>query len=86
MTASGVAREGASALRYAQIEKAVTKCMRQFLDLAGRNQLLYYQNLKRGTLELTSAEPNLPCGSCRDSHRSVTAGQSSEPLRRHEQA
>jgi very-short-patch-repair endonuclease len=37
------------------VAKAVEDWCKQLIDLTGRNQLLYYRTLKRGTLELTSA-------------------------------
>jgi hypothetical protein len=43
--------------RRARVAKAVDEWMRQLIDLSGRNRLLYYQTLKRGTLELTGAAP-----------------------------
>ena len=43
--------------RRARVERAVTDWVDQLIDLTGRNQLLYYRTLPRGTLELTDAEP-----------------------------
>lgn len=42
--------------RRKRVEAAVAEWARQLIDLTGRNQLLYYRTLKRGTLELTRAE------------------------------
>lgn len=39
------------------VANAVDDWVRQLIDLTGRNQLLYYRTLKRGTLELSSANP-----------------------------
>lgn len=39
------------------VASAVDDWVRQLVDLTGRNQLLYYRTLKRGTLELSSANP-----------------------------
>lgn len=43
--------------RQARVARAVDEWMKQLIDLTGRNQLLYYKSLKRGTLELTDATP-----------------------------
>lgn len=43
--------------RRARVAKAVEEWAKQLIDLTGRNQLLYYRTLKRGTLELTDADP-----------------------------
>lgn len=47
-----------SSRRRALVERAVREWTRQLIDLTGRNQLLYYRTLKRGTLELTGATPS----------------------------
>ena len=39
--------------REETVASAVTKWVNQLVDLTGRNRLLYYRTLKRGTLELT---------------------------------
>lgn len=39
------------------VERARQAWTAQLIDLTGRNQLLYYRTLKRGTLELTGARP-----------------------------
>lgn len=44
------------AARRERVEKAVQEWVKQLVDLTGRNQLLYYKTLKRGTLELTKAQ------------------------------
>jgi len=38
------------------VERAVKQWVDQLVDLTGRNRLLFYKTLKRGTLELTNAE------------------------------
>jgi len=43
--------------RITRVRAAVEAWTRQLIDLSGRNQLLYYRTLKRGTLELTDADP-----------------------------
>ena len=43
--------------RRARVARAVDEWIKQLIDLTGRNQLLYYRTLKRGTLELTEASP-----------------------------
>lgn len=43
--------------RGARVARAVEEWVKQLIDLTGRNQLLYYRTLTRGTLELTKAEP-----------------------------
>lgn len=44
--------------RYTRVQRAVQQWTRQLIDLTGHNQLLYYKTLKRGTLELTDADPD----------------------------
>lgn len=46
-----------SADRLARVHKAVADWVRQLMDLTGRNQLLYYRTLERGTLDLAGADP-----------------------------
>ncbi|MDP8928271.1 MAG: DUF4011 domain-containing protein [Actinomycetota bacterium] len=43
--------------RRARVAAAVEDWVGQLIDLSGRNQLLYYHTLKRGTLELTRTQP-----------------------------
>jgi very-short-patch-repair endonuclease len=43
------------ARRLAAVQRAVKSWVSQLMDLTGRNQLLFYRALKRGTLELTEA-------------------------------
>jgi hypothetical protein len=45
--------------RRVRVEHAVEHWVDQLIDLTGRNQLLYYRTLPRGTLELTGAEPSI---------------------------
>ena len=45
--------------RRALVERAVGHWVDQLIDLSGRNQLLSYRSLPRGTLELTDAEPSV---------------------------
>lgn len=40
--------------RRQTVARAVESWVKQLIDLTGRNQLLYYRTLKRGTLELTN--------------------------------
>ena len=49
--------QGAREERRRLVERAVDTWVKQLIDLTGRNQLLYYRTLKRGTLELTKADP-----------------------------
>lgn len=49
-------QDDGSAARRARVERAVQEWCKQLIDLTGRNQLLYYKTLKRGTLELTGAD------------------------------
>lgn len=44
--------------RLAKVQRAVEAWVGQLIDLSARNQLLYYRTLKRGTLELTDADPD----------------------------
>lgn len=44
--------------RRRAVEQAVKTWVNQLIDLTGRNQLLYYRTLKRGTLEFSKADPN----------------------------
>lgn len=46
---------GGSESRRDRVAKAVDAWVKHLIDLTGRNQLLYYRTLKRGTLELTDA-------------------------------
>lgn len=45
--------------RRERVEHAVENCVDQLIDLTGRNQLLYYRTLPRGTLELTNAQQHV---------------------------
>ena len=42
--------------RSGLVHKAMTEWKGALVDLGGRNNLLHYRDLKRGTLDLTSAE------------------------------
>lgn len=42
--------------RRGRAARAAQDWVKQLVDLTGRNRLLYYRTLKRGTLELTDAE------------------------------
>ncbi len=44
-------------LRRQHVELAAKAWTGQLIDLGGRNNLLYYRDLRRGTLELTEADP-----------------------------
>lgn len=44
-----------SGVRLRHVERAVKAWTGQLIDLGGRNNLLYYRDLRRGTLELTGA-------------------------------
>lgn len=39
--------------RRQRVERAVREWVHQLMDLTGRNQLLYYRDLKLGTLDLS---------------------------------
>ncbi len=43
--------------RRSRVGQAVSRWRRQLVDLSGRNTLLYYKDLKVGTLDLGAAEP-----------------------------
>lgn len=47
-----------STSRRRAVERAVDDWVRQLIDLTGRNQLLYYRTLKRGTIDLQRADPS----------------------------
>ena len=49
--------EAMNAQRRQQISAAVQTWSGQLIDLGGRNQLLYYRDLKVGTLDLADADP-----------------------------
>lgn len=49
----------ADAGRIAKVRRAATEWTQQLLDLSGRNNLLHFRDLRRGTLDLTSAEPRV---------------------------
>lgn len=51
-----IQESAASHSRAETVGKAVRKWVAQLVDLTGRNRLLYYRNLKRGTLDLAKAE------------------------------
>lgn len=48
--------EAAAALRQQQVRDAIRTWSTQLVDLSGRNQLLYYRDLKVGTLDLGDAD------------------------------
>lgn len=54
----GVAEAATRRERLAKVERAVEAWVGQLIDLTARNQLLSYRTLKRGTLELTEADPD----------------------------
>src|SRR5262245_58136607 len=49
--------ESFSKRRVELVQKAVKEWMAALIDLGGRNNLLHYRDLRRGTLDLTSARP-----------------------------
>ena len=61
MSVSGEIREQSDAqnLRLAALRTAVQAWRGQLVDLSGRNNLIYYRALKRGTLELEGADPDV---------------------------
>ena len=48
--------------RAGLVEKAATDWKNALVDLGGRNNLLHYRDLKRGTLDLTAADPEAVSG------------------------
>ena len=42
--------------RYEQVERAAEQWRSQLIDVSGRNQLLFYRDLKVGTLDLATAD------------------------------
>ncbi len=48
----------AASVRRKQVTDAVQTWSGQLIDFGGRNQLLYYRDLKVGTLDLADADPN----------------------------
>ena len=48
----------AAQARHAALEKALTEWSGELIDLGGRNTLLYFRDLKVGSLDLAGAEPN----------------------------
>ncbi len=42
--------------RQRAVERAMTEWVKKLVDMSGRNRLLFYRTLKRGTLELTDAD------------------------------
>lgn len=46
-----------TAERSALVDRTRQAWSRKLIDLSRRNNLLFFRNLKRGTLELTEAEP-----------------------------
>src|SRR5688500_4714425 len=72
---------GSDAARLELLTRAVAAWKGQLVDLGGRNTLLYYRDLKQGTLDLTSANPDA-LSSLLD-HRTVSLGRlfpGAEPL------
>ena len=66
----------------AKIAAAVAVWTGQLVDLGGRNTLLYYRDLKQGTLALDEADP-VAAGACRLSHRpAIESVRGREPGRR----
>lgn len=53
---SRTGRHEAVLSRQDAVARAVSKWIKQLVDLTGRNRLLYYRTLKRGTLELTKGD------------------------------
>ena len=53
---SPVGRHEAAHTRQETVARAVSKWVAQLVDLTGRNRLLYYRSLKRGSLDLTRAD------------------------------
>ena len=51
--------QGQVSRRAGLVQKAATDWKNALVDLGGRNNLLHYRDLKRGTLDLTSANPNV---------------------------
>ena len=51
-----VGRHEAVNTRQETVARAVAKWVKQLVDLTGRNRLLYYRTLRRGTLELTKGD------------------------------
>ncbi|MCY4271861.1 MAG: hypothetical protein OXF00_04385, partial [bacterium] len=43
--------------RRERVEQAAAQWVKDLTDESGRNRLLYYRNLKLGTLDLTAADP-----------------------------
>ena len=58
---SGVA-EGHLSRRAGLVQKAATDWKNALVDLGGRNNLLHYRDLKRGTLDLTAADRDAVSG------------------------
>jgi hypothetical protein len=48
--------EGPTSRRTGLVQKAATDWKNALVDLGGRNNLLYYRDLKRGTLDLTAGD------------------------------
>jgi Protein of unknown function (DUF4011) len=44
------------------VQKAATDWKNALVDLGGRNNLLHFRELKRGTLDLTAADPDAVMG------------------------
>lgn len=49
-------RHEAVLTRHEAVARAASKWVKQLVDLTGRNRLLYYRTLKRGTLELSEGD------------------------------
>lgn len=56
-SASADAAKVLSEDRLARVKEAVREWASQLVDLSGRNQLLFYRKLKRGTLEFSATNP-----------------------------
>ena len=50
--------DGGTSNRARLVQKAVTDWKSALVDLGGRNNLLHYRDLKRGTVDLTAADPD----------------------------
>jgi Protein of unknown function (DUF4011) len=56
------AAEGHLSRRAGLVQKAATDWKNALVDLGGRNNLLHYRDLKRGTLDLTAADRDAVSG------------------------
>ena len=64
--------QGQVSRRAGLVQKAATDWKNALVDLGGRNNLLHYRDLKRGTLDLTAAD--------RDAVGGPAAGQGDQGL------